>query len=234
MADLDLQAERDKIQREIEALEKSLGCNAAAALTEDVSDSSEDSEDDLEDQMQMDADYPADDVILEDDGNSAELCLQMNLVYQAVLEEKLQELEVLIAQNKEQQEELMWELAGRKTQRAGATKVYPLNLAMGHFMKPYFKDKVSGVGPPANQEMRERNLHIMKTFKENTTKKWRTIDSEELRKAIFSDTLQRMLQPKLLKVEYLQQKHDRCKDDIEKKILRKQIHEADREIDDIK
>lgn len=39
----------------------------------------------------------------------------------------------------------MWELAGRKTQRAGATKLYPLNLALGHFLKPYFKDKVSGV-----------------------------------------------------------------------------------------
>lgn len=36
------------------------------------------------------------------------MCLQMNLVYQAVIEEKLQELEVLIAQNKEQQ--VLWGL----------------------------------------------------------------------------------------------------------------------------
>ncbi|XP_018419565.1 PREDICTED: snRNA-activating protein complex subunit 4 [Nanorana parkeri] len=161
------------------------------------------------------------------------MCLQMNLVYQAVIEEKLQELEVLIAQNKEQQEELMWELAGRKTQRAGTSKLYPLNLAIGHFLKPYFKDKVTGVGPPANPEMKERSVLIVKTFQELTTKKWRSSDTLELRKAIFSDTLQRMLQPKMLKVEYLQQKHQNTKSDIEKKILTKQIHEAEREIDEI-
>ncbi|CAI9546721.1 unnamed protein product [Staurois parvus] len=161
------------------------------------------------------------------------MCLQMNLVYQAVIEEKLQELELLIAQNKEQQEELMWELAGRKTQRAGTTKPYPLNLALGHFMKPYFKDKVTGVGPPANQEMRERSAHIVKTFQELTHRNWKPSDTLEMRKAIFSDKLQRMLQPKILKVEYLQQKQVSAKSDIEKKILAKQIQEAEREIDDI-
>ncbi|PIO27975.1 hypothetical protein AB205_0155670, partial [Aquarana catesbeiana] len=188
--------------------------------------------DDLEEQF--DGDCQTDDVTWEDDGSSAEMCLQMNLVYQAVIEEKLQELEVLLAQNKEQQEELMWELAGRKTQRAGTTKLYPLNLALGHFMKPYFKDKVSGLGPPANQEMRERSAHVVKAFKELVHKNWKPTDSLELRKAIFSDTLQKMLQPKMLKIEYLQQKHENTKNDIEKKILTKQIQEAEREIDDIK
>ncbi|XP_073455760.1 snRNA-activating protein complex subunit 4 isoform X2 [Aquarana catesbeiana] len=230
MAVFDLKAEKDKIQREIEALERSLGPNAAA-LSVDVSDSDDDSDDDLEEQF--DGDCQTDDVTWEDDGSSAEMCLQMNLVYQAVIEEKLQELEVLLAQNKEQQEELMWELAGRKTQRAGTTKLYPLNLALGHFMKPYFKDKVSGLGPPANQEMRERSAHVVKAFKELVHKNWKPTDSLELRKAIFSDTLQKMLQPKMLKIEYLQQKHENTKNDIEKKILTKQIQEAEREIDDI-
>ncbi|XP_077324322.1 snRNA-activating protein complex subunit 4 [Lithobates pipiens] len=230
MAAFDLKAEKDKIQREIEALERSLGPNAAA-LSVEVSDSDDDSEDDLEEQF--DGELQTDDVTWEDGGSSAEMCLQMNLVYQAVIEEKLQELEVLIAQNKEQQEELMWELAGRKTQRAGTTKLYPLNLALGHFMKPYFKDKVSGLGPPANQEMKERSAHIVKAFKELIHKNWKPTDSLELRKAIFSDTLQKLLQPKMLKIEYLQQKYDNAKNDIEKKILTKQIQEAEREIDDI-
>ncbi|KAM5145478.1 snRNA-activating protein complex subunit 4 [Mantella aurantiaca] len=230
MAALDLNAERDKIQREIEALERSLGPNVAA-INVDESDSHDDSDDDFEEQL--DGDDQTDDVIWEGDGSSAEVCLQMNLVYQAVIEEKLQELEVLIAQNKEQQEELMWELAGRKTQRAGATKVYPLNLALGHFMKPYFKDKVSGLGPPANTEMKERSMHIVKDFKELNSKKWRPVDTLELRKAIFSDTLQRMLQPKILKLEYLQQKRDKAKSDIDKKIITNQIHEAESEIDDV-
>ncbi|XP_072287628.1 snRNA-activating protein complex subunit 4 [Pyxicephalus adspersus] len=198
MASLDLKARRDKIQKEIEALEKSLGSNAANIDVE-VSDS----DDDLE---ELDEDCQ-DDFIWEDGESSAETCLQMNLVYQAVIEEKMQELEVLIAQNKEQQEEIMWELAGRKTQRAGATKLYPLNLSVGHFMKPYFKDKVSGVGPPANPEMRVRNAHIVKTFQDLTGK--------------------------ACEVEYLQQKLNKATSSIEKKILTKQIHEAEREIDDI-
>lgn len=43
MAVFDLKAEKDKIQREIEALERSLGPNAAA-LSVDVSDSDDDSD----------------------------------------------------------------------------------------------------------------------------------------------------------------------------------------------
>ncbi|XP_068105331.1 snRNA-activating protein complex subunit 4 isoform X2 [Hyperolius riggenbachi] len=230
MAAGDLKAEREKIQREIEELERNLGQNAAEIDVE-VSDSSDDSDDDPEDQL--DEDIPADDLIWEDGGSSAERCLQMNLVYQAVIQEKLQELDLLIAQNKEQQDELMWELVGRKTQRAGASKPYPLNLAIGHFLKPYFKDKVTYVGPPANQEMMERNSQIVKGFECLVCRKWRSNDKTELRKAIMSDTLQRLLQPKLLKLEYLQQKRDNTQNDIDKKLFTKQIQEAEREIDEI-
>ncbi|KAM4662649.1 snRNA-activating protein complex subunit 4 isoform 2-T2 [Discoglossus pictus] len=162
-----------------------------------------------------------------------EMCLQMNLVYQAVIEEKIQEVELLIAQNKEQQDELMWELAGRKVHKTGDSRVYPLNLAIGHFLKPYFKDKVSGVGPPANQDVRERAAQGIKSFEELANKQWKSRDKEELRCAVLSDSLQRMLQPKLLKLEYLNQKHDRASDEIDKKILTKQIRETEREIDDI-
>ncbi|KAM4020859.1 snRNA-activating protein complex subunit 4 isoform 2-T4 [Anomaloglossus baeobatrachus] len=174
-----------------------------------------------------------DELVVEDGGHRVEMCLQMNLVYQAVLQEKLQEVELLISQNKVQQDELLWELAGRKTQRVGCTKPYPANLSIGHFYKPYFKDKVSGVGPPANPEMMERSSHIVKTFKELSSKKWRTTDHEELRKAILSDSLQKMLQPKLFKLEYLQQKRDNAKSDSDRSVITRQVQEVEREVTDI-
>ncbi|XP_069799297.1 snRNA-activating protein complex subunit 4 isoform X2 [Dendropsophus ebraccatus] len=233
MAIRDLDAERDKIQRQIEALERSLGPDVSS-IDVILSGSSDDSDDEDSDSADgLDEDIEADEIVLEDGGNRAEMCLQMNLVYQAVIQEKLQELELLLSQNKVQQEELLWELAGRRTERAGNVKPYPANLSIGHFSKPYFKDKVTGVGPPANPEMIERSSHIVKNFKELCCKKWRTNDKEELRKAVLSDGLQRMIQPKLFKLEYLQQKRDAAKSDIDKKILTKQIQEVEREIDDV-
>lgn len=236
MAVRDFDADREKIQREIEALEEierslSLDVSSIEVIVSGSSDGSDDDDSDSGDAL--DEDFEADAIVLEDGGQRAEMCLQMNLVYQAVLQEKLEELELLISQNKVQQEELLWELAGRKTQRAGTTKSYPSNLAIGHFLKPYFKDKVTGVGPPANPEMMERSAHIVKTFKDLISKKWRTSDNEELRKAVLSDSLQKMLQPKMLKLEYLQQKRDNTKSEIDKKIITKQIEETEREIDDI-
>ncbi|XP_077109583.1 snRNA-activating protein complex subunit 4-like [Ranitomeya variabilis] len=158
------------------------------------------------------------------------VCRQMNLVYQAVLQEKLQEVELLISQNKVQQEELLLELAGRKTTLFGSTKPYPSNLSIGHFYKPYFKDKVTGVGPPDNMEMIERSSHIVKTFKELTSRKWRSTDLCELRKAVLSDSLQKILEPKLSKLEYLQHKHDTAKCDTDKKMITKQMREVEQEI----
>ncbi|XP_063791885.1 snRNA-activating protein complex subunit 4 [Pseudophryne corroboree] len=228
MATVDIEAEREKIQRQIEALERSLGPSAATCEEAEASDCSDD--DDLDVEY---GDYQTDDFGLGDGGDSVEMGLQMNLVYQAVIEEKLQELAILIAQNKDQQEQLLWELAGRKTQRAGIKKAYPTNLAVGHFFKPYFKDKFSGVGPPANQEMIERSAHVVKTFTEFTSRKWIPSYNAELRQAIVSGTLQRMLQPKLLKLEYLQQKLGNKNTDIDRKILTKQIQETEREIDDM-
>ncbi|XP_075041945.1 snRNA-activating protein complex subunit 4 isoform X2 [Mixophyes fleayi] len=98
------------------------------------------------------------------------------------------------------------------------------------------EDRLDGdgqTGPPANEEMVERTTHIVKTFKELTIRKLRSSDNSELRNAIISDTLQRTLQPKLLKLEYLQQKRDDTKSDIDRKIFTKQIQETEREIDDI-
>lgn len=97
------------------------------------------------------------------------------MVYQLVLQEKLAEVSLLLAQNQEQQvgqgparaprqasrdrggsptgpscpqEEVMWDLAGSKGPRVKDSKSLPLNLYVGHFLKPYFKDKVTGVVSP--------------------------------------------------------------------------------------
>lgn len=42
----------------------------------------------------------------------------------------------------------MWDLAGSKGPRVKDSKSLPLNLYVGHFLKPYFKDKVTGVVSP--------------------------------------------------------------------------------------
>lgn len=39
----------------------------------------------------------------------------------------------------------MWGLAGSKGPKVKDGKSLPLNLYVGHFLKPYFKDKVTGV-----------------------------------------------------------------------------------------
>lgn len=43
------------------------------------------------------------------------------------------------------QEEVMWDLAGSKGPKVKDGKSLPLNLYVGHFLKPYFKDRVTGV-----------------------------------------------------------------------------------------
>lgn len=45
----------------------------------------------------------------------------------------------------------MWDLAGSKGPRVKDGKSLPLNLYIGHFLKPYFKDKVTGVVSPRHR-----------------------------------------------------------------------------------
>eukprot|EP00079_Xenopus_tropicalis_P029440 XP_012824831.1 PREDICTED: snRNA-activating protein complex subunit 4 isoform X1 [Xenopus tropicalis] len=160
------------------------------------------------------------------------MCLQMNLVYQAVIEEKIQEVELLIAQNKEQQDEIMWEIAGRKYQKPG-DKVQPLNLSIGHFMKPYFKDKFMGMGPPSNPDMQDRAVQGIKSYEVFATPKWTSTHQTDLKQAVISDTLQRLMQPKILKLEYLQKKFDETENSVQKKMLEKQMRETEQELADI-
>uniref|UniRef100_A0A452GIP9 snRNA-activating protein complex subunit 4 n=1 Tax=Gopherus agassizii TaxID=38772 RepID=A0A452GIP9_9SAUR len=244
MSPVDLHAEREKIRREIEELEKSLD-PSIPSIEVLVSDSSLDSDSDVDDLDNDDSD-PHTEMEVEKEGGSSdddniddnlpadpETCLQMNLVYQEVIQEKIEEVNLLIAQNKEQQKEIMYEVGGPKMAKAGDSKLLPLNIFLGHFMKPYFKDKVSGIGPPANEDTREKTAQGIKSFEELLIKKWKSREKSLLNKSVISDRLQRLLQPKLLKLNYLNQKLEKAKNEMEKKILEKQVKEAEREIEEI-
>ncbi|CAM4664090.1 unnamed protein product [Lepidochelys olivacea] len=244
MSPVDLHAEREKIRREIEELEKSLD-PAIPSIEVLVSDSSLDSDSDVDDLDDDDSDAHTEMEVEKEGGSSddddidnnlpadPETCLQMNLVYQEVIQEKMEEVNLLIAQNKEQQKEIMCEVGGPKMAKAGDGKLLPLNMFLGHFMKPYFKDKVSGIGPPANEDTREKTAQGIKSFEELLIKKWKSREKSLLNKSVISDRLQRLLQPKLLKLSYLNQKLEKAKNEMEKKIFEKQVKEAEREIEEI-
>ncbi|NWV22644.1 SNPC4 protein, partial [Origma solitaria] len=252
---LDLDAEREKIRREIEELERSLepgGADIQLALSDSTvssgtgsgglgalprqppalgtfslhskaqqimereEDSSDDDDDDIESLPQ-----------------NPETCLQMNHVYQEVIKEKIEEVELLIAQNKQQQKEIMGELDGSKTAKAGDGRNLPANVFLGHFMKPYFKDKITGIGPPSNEDAKEKAAQGIKSFEQLHSAKWKTAEKTLLQKSVVSDRLQRLLQPKLLKMSYWNQKLEKVKTEMEKKTLEKQIKELEQEIEAI-
>ncbi|KFV45860.1 snRNA-activating protein complex subunit 4, partial [Gavia stellata] len=162
-----------------------------------------------------------------------ETCLQMNHVYQEVIQEKIEEVELLIAQNKEQQKEIMCELGGPKIAKAGDGRNLPANIFLGHFMKPYFKDKTTGIGPPSNEDAKEKAAQGIKSFEQLISTKWKSREKTLLQKSVVSDRLQRLLQPKLLKMSYWNQKLEKVKTEMEKQILEKQIKEVEREIEAI-
>ncbi|NXA69390.1 SNPC4 protein, partial [Mohoua ochrocephala] len=250
---LDIDAEREKIRREIEQLERSLqpgGTDIQLALAdsspssdlivtdllvkqfflsfflpkcliclkevEREEDSSDDDDDDIESLPQ-----------------DPETCLQMNHVYQEVIKEKIEEVELLIAQNKEQQREIMGELEGSKTAKAGDGRNLPANVFLGHFMKPYFKDKTTGIGPPSNEDAKEKAAQGIKSFEQLHSAKWKTGEKTLLQKSVVSDRLQRLLQPKLLKMSYWNQKLEKVKTETEKQTLEKQIKDLEQEIEAI-
>ncbi|XP_053523780.1 snRNA-activating protein complex subunit 4 isoform X2 [Artibeus jamaicensis] len=245
---MDVDAEREKITQEIKELERILD-PSSSSINVEVSESSLDSDSEADSLPGEDSDAaspplseeerwggasneeddPKEKVLPED----PETCLQLNMVYQEVIQEKLAEVSLLLAQNREQQEEVMWDLAGSKGPKVKDGKSLPLNLYIGHFLKPYFKDKVTGVGPPANEDAREKAAQGIKTFSELLVTKWKSWEKALLRKSVVSDRLQRLLQPKFLKLEYLQQKQSRASSVAEKRVLETQIREAEKEIQDI-
>ncbi|MCJ8746831.1 hypothetical protein PDJAM_G00146260 [Pangasius djambal] len=215
----DLEAERQQIQREIEELERTLGADAALvdALTDSEHGSLTDSNDEESDE---DLDLPQD----------LETCLQMNLVYQEVLNEKLADLERLLKENREQQKELEEQLSGPSYISPGLPH---LKLFLGSFMKPYFKDKLTGLGPPANEETKERLTHGTKPCDEMKIRRWEPWQKTLLNNSVVTDTMKRMLQPKLSKMEYLTAKMSKAAD-AEKKELQNQIALLEKDITEIR
>ncbi|XP_026545679.1 snRNA-activating protein complex subunit 4 [Notechis scutatus] len=153
---MELEAEREKIRQEIEELERSLGpvipSDGIGELDSSLESGSEEEDGLEEDESDTQLDMEVDQGGEKDDGEEEEVnlpqtpetCLQMNLVYQEVIQEKIEEINSLLAQNKKQQEKLTWELAGTKGIKSSDGKSLPANMFLGHFMKPYFKDKTSG------------------------------------------------------------------------------------------
>ncbi|KAM9083897.1 snRNA-activating protein complex subunit 4 isoform 2-T5 [Megaptera novaeangliae] len=245
---MDIDAERVRISKEIRELERILE-PSSSSINVDVSESSLDSDSDadslpdgdsgaagpllLEGERWGEASNDEDDAREKALPEDPETCLQLNMVYQEVLQEKLAEVSLLLAQNREQQEEVTWALVGCKGPKVKDRRNLPSSLYMGHFMKPYFKDKVTGVGPPANEDMRERAAQGIKAFEELLVTKWKTWEKVLLRKSVVSDRLQRLLQPKLLKLEYLQQKQRSSTSEVERQVLEKQAREAEKEVQDI-
>ncbi|XP_032117642.1 snRNA-activating protein complex subunit 4 isoform X1 [Sapajus apella] len=245
---MDIDAEREKITQEIKELERILDPSSSSTHME-ISESSFESDSEADSppsedpdaadalisdeerwgEASNDEDDPKDKTLPED----PETCLQLNMVYQEVIQEKLADANLLLAQNREQQEELMRDLAGSKGTKVKDGKSLPPSTYMGHFMKPYFKDKVTGVGPPANEDTREKAAQGIKAFEELLVTKWKNWEKALLRKSVVSDRLQRLLQPKLLKLEYLQQKQSRVSSEPERQVLEKQAREAEKEIQDI-
>ncbi|XP_012576628.1 PREDICTED: snRNA-activating protein complex subunit 4 [Condylura cristata] len=176
-----------------------------------------------------DEDDPKEKALSED----PETCLQLNMVYQEVIQEKLAELGLLLAQNREQQEELAWGLAGSRGPKGKDGRSLPPHTYIGHFMKPYFKDRATGVGPPANEDTREKAAQGIKAFEELLVTKWKSWEKALLRKSVVSGRLQRLLQPKLLKLEYLHQKQGRATSEEERQALGTQAREAEREVQEI-
>ncbi|XP_063043708.1 snRNA-activating protein complex subunit 4 [Engraulis encrasicolus] len=216
-----LDAKHEKIQREIKELEETLGLCTEDDLSEKLDSagnvlSDEYSDDDDDDDLQL--------------PQNAETCLEMNQVYQDVVKEKLAELEQLLQDNRKKQREIESQLDGSAAQNSNTSSALPtLRMYIGNFMKPYFKDKVTGLGPPANPETREIQSAGTTPCDEKKIKRWEGWQKSLLISAVVQDTMKRMVQPKMSKMEYLRDKMSKAEES-DKEALQNQIKEVEVEI----
>ncbi|XP_026177845.1 snRNA-activating protein complex subunit 4 [Mastacembelus armatus] len=211
-------AQRDKIQKEIQNLENVLGLHSPVYASDGDDSSSDESDLDL----------------------SPDSCLQLNLVYQQVVQETLDQLETLLTQNHKQQEELLSQLSGpikmpSREQSAPSSYQQPMNMFLGRFLKPYFKDKLTGLGPPANQETKEKSSRMTGCLddKKIKMKRWESWQKTLLIHSAVRDSLRRLIQPKLSRVDYLSQKLSSA-EETERQQLKEQIDSLEKEIDLLK
>ncbi|XP_068166770.1 snRNA-activating protein complex subunit 4 [Antennarius striatus] len=216
-----LLAEREKLQKEIQNLENALGSHSPISVSDDdtSSDSSQESELGL--------------------SQSVESCLQMNLVYQQVIQDTLDQLELLLAQNHRQQREVESHLSGQiketSTEKSSSSHQQSGNLFLGRFLKPYFKDKLTGLGPPANPETKEKATRMMgcRDNKKLRVKRWEGWQKTLLINSVSRDGRGKLIQPKLSKVHYLTQKLSSSKQ-TDKQQLREQIDALERDIEQLR
>ncbi|KAL6115041.1 snapc4 [Pungitius sinensis] len=214
---LGLLAQREKIQNEIHNLEEVLGQHSPVCVSDDEDSSSEESELAL--------------------SPSTDSCLQMNLVYQQVVQETLDQLETLLTHNHRQQKELLSQLSGPVKESSRERPAHPscqktINMYLGCFLKPYFKDKLTGLGPPANDETKEKASRLTGCLddKKLKVKRWESWQKTLLIHSVTRDSLRRIIQPKLSKVDYLSQKLSRAVE-TDKEPLRQQMDSLEREIE---
>ncbi|XP_076587672.1 snRNA-activating protein complex subunit 4 [Chaetodon auriga] len=213
-----LVAQREKIQKEIQNLENVLGPHSPVCVSDDGSSSSSE-EGELGLSLSVDS------------------CLQMNLVYQQVVQETLDQLETLLTHNHRQQKEVVSQLSGpikesSREQHPPSSSQQSINIFLGRFLKPYFKDKLTGLGPPANQETKEKASRMTCCLDNQKlkVKRWESWQKTLLIHSVARDGLRRLTQPKLSKVDYLSQKLLSA-EETDRQQLRQQIDSLEREID---
>ncbi|XP_037095942.1 snRNA-activating protein complex subunit 4 isoform X1 [Syngnathus acus] len=223
-----LLAERQKIETEIQNLEEFLGPQSTIT----VSGNDDDDDDSINSSSESELGL----------SNNVDSCLQMNLVYQQILEEKLKQLETLLSHNQRQQREALSQLSGpvresSKEELASSSCPKQSNLFLGHFLKPYFKDKVTGLGPPANCDTKDRMMKMKGCLDSSKVKvkRWEGWQKTLLIDAVTRDSMKRLIQPKLSRMDYLSQKltlSDISEDD--KRQLKIQIENLEKDIKSIK
>ncbi|XP_055016192.1 snRNA-activating protein complex subunit 4 isoform X2 [Boleophthalmus pectinirostris] len=189
----ELLEQRDVLHREIQELERSLG---PSSLTQHHPDE----EDEESSSDESDLELPP----------SLDSCLQMNLVYQQVLQETLEQLETLLQENERQQKELLAQLSGsdRDQSKPKGSEHVAAKLFMGNFLKPYFKDRLTGLGPPANEETKQKNSRLVGSldYRRLKTRRWEGWQKVLLIHAVSRDRLRKLIQPKLSRMDFLSQK----------------------------
>ncbi|XP_034025520.1 snRNA-activating protein complex subunit 4 [Thalassophryne amazonica] len=214
-----LLAQREKIQKEIQSLEEVLGPHSPFSVSSASDGGSSGEESDLDLPLSVDS------------------CLQINLVYQQVLQETLDQLETLLTDNQKQQRELMYQLSGPNKQPArehpaNSSYQQPIKMYLGRFLKPYFKDKLTGLGPPANLEAKERASRMVNCLDDRKLKikRWESWQKTLLIHSVTRDSLRRLIQPKLSKVDYLSQKLSSA-EETDRQQLAQQIDSLEKAID---
>ncbi|XP_038131222.1 snRNA-activating protein complex subunit 4 [Cyprinodon tularosa] len=216
----DLLAQREKIQTEIQNLEDMLGPMSGSGS--DGSSSSDESELDL--------------------SPSVDSCLQLNLVYQQVVQETLAHLETLRTRNQKQQRELQAQISGPikasskegpASSREGPASCHqhPSKMFLGSFLKPYFKDRLTGLGPPANPEAKLKALRMTGCLDDRKLRirRWDSWQKTLLIHSVTRDHLRRVMQPKLSRLDFLCKKLSSAQE-AERQQLMEQMDSLEKEI----